>query len=1016
MAYRVMQLNCQGSFPVMCDLGARLCDRDISIALVQEPYTTNGCIRGLPASLRIFLDTRCNAAVIVNDAEVESILVCADDFGVCVSIEGQLGIVWFVSVYCKFGEPLDPYLRFLDTVLLQASSTPVFIGMDGNASSTMWFSKMSRHSSGYQNHYRGEVLSEWCLSQGLNVLNEESEWFTFDGPRGCSDIDITLVNQAASRCLEFDWKVLGGTGLSDHNPIEVVITHAYSEIETDVIKTWRTGRADWVLYGECIQFAFRGLPLDAFTRLEVDEMVRVINEKVDSVNEDLFERSRKTKPRQVRWWNRELNEKRRMLRLLRRKFQRARTTAAADVDRLRYQFRRSDKEYKEMMVRHKENEWRAFVHDHRDDPWGHVYKIMRGRRKQFQVNSLQVGEQKFTTWSGCVRVLLNEFFPRADDHIPSVGNGSVHPLEDAEVDYAFSRVRSRRSPGLDGMTGEMCKSIWKAVPEHLGALYNKCVCEGYFPTEWKKARVVVLLKSPNKVKSNPRSYRGISLLPVMGKVLERILVERLQERVEDTMSERQFGFKQGLGVEDAWNFVKVKVQSSVRKYVLGVFVDFKGAFDYLSWSKVLERLREVGCREITLWKSYFSNRKACVVGANGSEWIDVERGCPQGSICGPFIWNLMMDTLLRRLEMVSECCAYADDLLVIIEGQSRLELERKGAEVMQIICEWGECVGVSVAGDKSVTMLLKGKLSLTRPPVIAANGVSLKYVTEVKYLGVTMSERMCFIPHLAQLKERLVNTVGQVRRVLISEWGLSRRAVRIIYKGLLVACATFGASVWYGVVSTAVGLKRMQSCQRVMLLGCLPVCRTVSTDALQVLMGVPPLDLEVIRRAIAFRIKRGLELNEWIDEGSRAFNLRERKELLQECVISRWQNRWDRSENGRLTNRFIKNVRFVGDRPDFKFSLGLGYLLTGHGSLNAFLHKRGLSESSCCPCGVVCEDSLHVLFECRLYSDLRDPNMWGFRQDSGVYDLSLDSISENRMEELDRFACDVFKRRKALLG
>jgi len=133
--------------------------------------------------------------------------------------------------------------------------------------------------------------------------------------------------------------------------------------------------------------------------------------------------------------------------------------------------------------------------------------------------------------------------------------------------------------------------------------------------------------------------------------------------------------------------VKSSVKSSSSNYVLAVFIDFKGAFDYFSWSSLMQRLQEVGCEEMALWKSYFSGRWACAVGVNDTAWVDVTRGCPQESICSPFIWNVMMDTLLRQLEEHCQCCASADDLLVLAEGRSRLEVERKGSEIMHILCE-----------------------------------------------------------------------------------------------------------------------------------------------------------------------------------------------------------------------------------------------------------------------------------------------------------------------------------------
>ena len=94
MGMRVAQLNCQGSFAVMCEIGAWVRESGSSIVLVQEPYTTNGCIRGLPSEMRVFLDTSSNAAVIVNDVNVECLPVVANECGVCVSVEGVFVLVW----------------------------------------------------------------------------------------------------------------------------------------------------------------------------------------------------------------------------------------------------------------------------------------------------------------------------------------------------------------------------------------------------------------------------------------------------------------------------------------------------------------------------------------------------------------------------------------------------------------------------------------------------------------------------------------------------------------------------------------------------------------------------------------------------------------------------------------------------------------------------------------------------------------------------------------------------------
>lgn len=69
-----------------------------------------------------------------------------------------------------------------------------------------------------------------------------------------------------------------------------------------------------------------------------------------------------------------------------------------------------------------------------------------------------------------------------------------------------------------------------------------CLSTGCFPLAWKSAIVVVLLKSPDKVRSDPGSYRPICLLSVLGKVLERMMVRRLERMMCGRMCDAQFGF------------------------------------------------------------------------------------------------------------------------------------------------------------------------------------------------------------------------------------------------------------------------------------------------------------------------------------------------------------------------------------------------------------------------------------------------------------------------------------------
>ena len=126
-----------------------------------------------------------------------------------------------------------------------------------------------------------------------------------------------------------------------------------------------------------------------------------------------------------------------------------------------------------------------------------------------------------------------------------------------------------------------------------------------------------------------------------------------------------------------------------------------------------------------------------VGGANEVE-RKVCRRCPQGSICGPAVWNMMMDGLLEEIgRRRISCEAYADDLLCMIEADNRKEIEDMGTEVMEMVVAWGKGVGVEMSRENTVIMLLKGSLSDSRPPNVRVQDQCVKYTKKVKYLDIS---------------------------------------------------------------------------------------------------------------------------------------------------------------------------------------------------------------------------------------------------------------------------------------
>ena len=115
------------------------------------------------------------------------------------------------------------------------------------------------------------------------------------------------------------------------------------------------------------------------------------------------------------------------------------------------------------------------------------------------------------------------------------------------------------------------------------------------------------------------------------------------------------------------------------------------------------------------------------------------------------------------MEAGCKCVAYADGLLLIVEGQSPLEIERQGTDWMGIVLEWRVIVVLGMSEGKTVTMLLKDSMAAIRRPCVRMNGKLIRYSECVKYLGVSVSESMNCKTHFERMKIKITNVVGQMR-------------------------------------------------------------------------------------------------------------------------------------------------------------------------------------------------------------------------------------------------------------
>lgn len=675
-------------------------------------------------------------------------------------------------------------------------------------------------------------------------------------------------------------------------------------------------------------------------------------------------------------------------------------------------FRKKRRVYKRLIREKEKNSWEKYVYDQmKDNTWGVPYKIAVGKIKPLDIFSA-IGEGTLT-WEDSATKLLDELvlddscdgelgFHDTVRHAVWRDQGGWERciLKEKDVDNAVRMAKRGKAPGIDGIKVEFIQEGWDLIRGPLLKVLNGCLKFHVFPNRWKGGEIRALLKGEDKNPSLGRSYRPICLLSVLGKLFERVLVDKLDRIFYAGINEAQFGYMRGRSTEDAIITFRRLVETSESKYITGMFVDMTGAFDRVWWPGILHKLRIGGVSGdlFGVLKDYLRGRFVSISSGTWEVGKRVNRGCPQGSVLGPQIWKLIMDGLLRKIGNKFGVVAYADDIVILIEGNSRNELEIRGRDAAGLLEEWCMEEKMLLSKDKSVGVLLKGFLDKGRMPIIELGGNRLKFVDSVSYLGVVWSKGMKIKDHVAKVTKKAYNKLMGVIRILGNK-GVSYNRIMGIYKGMYLPMITYAAGAWGDKLNLG-DRKKLLSEQRIVGLRMIKGYRTLSGEAVRVIGGLVPLDLEVEKRWVSKWVKLKGEIS-WEGNIYKRIGL---KGKIQKGVIEIWQKRWETSTSGRWTFRWWENVKGRLEAGWIQPAYHVTQILGGHGDFKGKLRELGLVRSGNCKCRIR-ETVEHVLFDCKRWEGERVSFSIG-------RDRMQALVSEQGFQDLKDFAEAVLGRKE----
>ena len=210
----------------------------------------------------------------------------------------------------------------------------------------------------------------------------------------------------------------------------------------------------------------------------------------------------------------------------------------------------------------------------------------------------------------------------------------------------------------------MLKLCGTSICKPLEIIFNRCLATGTFPNDWKKGNVVPVFKKGDK--QIFKNYRPISLLPVCGKIFEKLIFNEMSKFFieNDLISSNQSSFKPG---DSSINLLLSITHDIYKSFdcgyeVRGVSLDISKAFDKVWHDGIIFKLEQNGMsgKLHKLLHDFLANRKRRVV-LNGqvSSWANVKSVGPQGSILGPLLFLNCINDLPKGLS--SNAKLFADD-------------------------------------------------------------------------------------------------------------------------------------------------------------------------------------------------------------------------------------------------------------------------------------------------------------------------------------------------------------------
>lgn len=357
-------------------------------------------------------------------------------------------------------------------------------------------------------------------------------------------------------------------------------------------------------------------------------------------------------------------------------------------------------------------------------------------------------------------------------------------IKEADIKSIMKKSPSK-SCSLDPIPTYLLQSC-ETIVSPLTKLINSSLNTGVVPKCFKHALVTPLIKNSKLDSNSMSSYRPISNLLYVSKLLERCVAKQLNDYLSSGAhcEAYQSAYRPHHSTETALLRVQNDILTSIdnKEVTLLVLLDLSAAFDTVDHTILLNRLKNIGITELVYdwFSSYLTGRtQAVFLDGVSSDSVNLTCGVPQGSVLGPILFNIYTQPLgeIARKHGLNYHF-YADDTQLY----TSFSIKDSNTSVLSVseciadIKTWMKSNLLMLNDSKTEVILLgtKQQLSKFSNLEISVGNANIKPCTKVRNLGVIFDNNMTMEDHVNNICKTsyfYIRLLGKLRKFLDKETG-----------------------------------------------------------------------------------------------------------------------------------------------------------------------------------------------------------------------------------------------------